>query len=191
MMATKVFLCYRRDDSAGYAGRVQDRLVQEFGRNLLFMDVDSIPLGVNFIKVLQEEVAAQRLLVDARLSLRPQPYEPIDGLANEQQDLAAGRVVDGVICHYLCPHSLALYAQGAGGFRKILDHQTCLSRPREWLELIMAKVDRSLFLTLRFIIYAPGSLKGACNVITAACMLYGVVLHLGLGIPLDGVDSRG
>jgi hypothetical protein len=42
-MAAKVFLCYRRDDSAAYAGRVQDRLVQEFGRDLIFMDVDAIP----------------------------------------------------------------------------------------------------------------------------------------------------
>ena len=56
-MARKVFICYRRDDSAGYAGRVHDRLEREFGRDLLFMDVDSIPLGTNFVKVLGEEVA--------------------------------------------------------------------------------------------------------------------------------------
>src|SRR5262245_36863677 len=56
-MAPKVFICYRRDDSAGHAGRVHDRLEREFGRELLFMDVDAIPLGANFIKVLREEVA--------------------------------------------------------------------------------------------------------------------------------------
>jgi hypothetical protein len=53
----KVFISYRRDDSAGFAGRVHDRLAREFGRDLLFMDVDAIPLGVNFVKVLREEVA--------------------------------------------------------------------------------------------------------------------------------------
>ena len=53
----KVFISYRHDDSAGHAGRVHDRLVQSFGRDLLFMDVDTIPLGVDFIKVLREEVA--------------------------------------------------------------------------------------------------------------------------------------
>src|SRR6516165_9115287 len=57
MMATKVFISYRRDDSAGHAGRVHDRLEREFGRDLLFMDVDAVPLGVNFVKVLSEEVA--------------------------------------------------------------------------------------------------------------------------------------
>ena len=56
-MAGKVFISYRRDDSAGHAGRVHDRLQREFGRDLLFMDVDSIPLGTNFVKVLGEEVA--------------------------------------------------------------------------------------------------------------------------------------
>jgi formylglycine-generating enzyme required for sulfatase activity len=56
-MSAKIFISYRRDDSAGHAGRVHDRLAQEFGPNLLFMDVDSIPLGSDFIKVLREEVA--------------------------------------------------------------------------------------------------------------------------------------
>ena len=53
----KIFISYRRDDSAGHAGRVHDRLVAEFGRDLLFMDVDAIPLGSNFVKVLKDEVA--------------------------------------------------------------------------------------------------------------------------------------
>jgi TIR domain len=57
MMATKVFISYRRDDSAGHAGRVHDRLEREFGRDLLFMDVDAVPLGDNFVTVLSEEVA--------------------------------------------------------------------------------------------------------------------------------------
>jgi hypothetical protein len=56
-MRAKVFISYRRDDSAGYAGRVMDRLDREVGRDLVFMDVDAIPLGTNFSKVLHEEVA--------------------------------------------------------------------------------------------------------------------------------------
>ena len=55
-MSAKIFISYRRDDSAGHAGRVHDRLAHEFGPDLLFMDVDSIPLGSDFIKVLREEV---------------------------------------------------------------------------------------------------------------------------------------
>src|SRR5215472_17125874 len=56
-MAAKVFISYRRADSAGYSGRVMDRLDRELGRGLVFMDVDAIPLGTNFPKVLHEEVA--------------------------------------------------------------------------------------------------------------------------------------
>jgi TIR domain len=55
-MAAKVFISYRRADSAGYSGRVMDRLDRELGRDLVFMDVDAIPLGTNFSKVLHEEV---------------------------------------------------------------------------------------------------------------------------------------
>jgi hypothetical protein len=46
-MAAKVLISYRRNDSAGHVGRVHDRLEREFGSDLLVMDVDAIPLGVN------------------------------------------------------------------------------------------------------------------------------------------------
>ena len=43
-----IFLSYRRHDSADATGRIYDRLVQHFGREQVFKDVDSIPLGVDF-----------------------------------------------------------------------------------------------------------------------------------------------
>jgi tetratricopeptide (TPR) repeat protein len=64
-MAAKVFISYRREDSAAYAGRIQDRLEREFERDLLFIDVDGIPLGLNFVKVLREEVANCGVLLAA------------------------------------------------------------------------------------------------------------------------------
>ena len=60
---SKIFLCYRRDDFGGYAGHIQDRLEQEFGKDLLFMDVDNIPIGRDFIKVLNDEVAQCEVLL--------------------------------------------------------------------------------------------------------------------------------
>lgn len=56
-MPRKIFISYRRDDSAGHAGRVHDRLEREFGRDLLFMDVDAIPLGADFAEKISTEVA--------------------------------------------------------------------------------------------------------------------------------------
>lgn len=51
-----VFLSYRRDDSADVTGRIYDRLVQRFGKEQIFKDVDSIPLGVDFREHLGEVV---------------------------------------------------------------------------------------------------------------------------------------
>ena len=44
----KIFLSYRRQDSAGVAGRIYDRLRAHFGNDAIFMDIDSIPFGVDF-----------------------------------------------------------------------------------------------------------------------------------------------
>ena len=44
----KTFLSYRRQDSAGVAGRIYDRLRAHFGPDSVFIDVDSVPLGVDF-----------------------------------------------------------------------------------------------------------------------------------------------
>src|SRR5262249_31439704 len=57
-MAGKIFINYRRDDAIGTAGRLHDRLVQTFGRDNLFMDVDHIPVGADFVEYLHSQVAA-------------------------------------------------------------------------------------------------------------------------------------
>jgi hypothetical protein len=56
-MAGKIFINYRRDDSIGMAGRLHDRLAQTFGRDKLFMDVDHIPAGADFVAHLNNQVA--------------------------------------------------------------------------------------------------------------------------------------
>ena len=57
-MAGKIFINYRREDSIGTAGRLFDRLAGSFGRNNLFMDIDHIPAGVDFVDYLNGQVAA-------------------------------------------------------------------------------------------------------------------------------------
>jgi hypothetical protein len=44
----KILLSYRRQDSAGVAGRIYDRLRTHFGNDAIFIDLDSIPFGVDF-----------------------------------------------------------------------------------------------------------------------------------------------
>ena len=52
----RIFISYRRSDSADIAGRIYDRLVERFGKEPVFKDVDSIPYGVDFKEKLDEKV---------------------------------------------------------------------------------------------------------------------------------------
>lgn len=54
---SRIFISYRRDDSADVSGRIYDRLEPRYGRGNVFKDVDAIPLGADFRRVLAEEVA--------------------------------------------------------------------------------------------------------------------------------------
>ena len=58
-----VFICYRREDSGGYAGRIYDRLAKRLGRKNVFIDVDNIPPGLDFVDVLSERVGACTALI--------------------------------------------------------------------------------------------------------------------------------
>ena len=52
----KIFISYRRDDSAGYAGRLFDHLTAHFGTQNVFMDIDTIQPGDDFRKIIQNAV---------------------------------------------------------------------------------------------------------------------------------------
>jgi thiol-disulfide isomerase/thioredoxin len=59
----KVFLCYRREDSGAHAGRVKDWLERDLGPDVVFMDVDDVPIGKHFVKVLTDQVARCAVLL--------------------------------------------------------------------------------------------------------------------------------
>jgi hypothetical protein len=52
-----IFISYRRQDSSDVTGRIYDRLIEHFGKPSVFKDVDSIPLGTDFRKNLDDSVA--------------------------------------------------------------------------------------------------------------------------------------
>ncbi len=58
-----VFISYRREDSANVTGRIYDKLLQSFEKNQIFKDVDSIPLGVDFRKHLNQKVGECNVLI--------------------------------------------------------------------------------------------------------------------------------
>src|SRR5688572_631261 len=55
-MAPRVFVSYRRDDSAGDAGRLADYLHRRFGAAHVFLDIDTIEPGADFVRVLQQSL---------------------------------------------------------------------------------------------------------------------------------------
>ena len=52
------FISYRREDSAGHAGRLFDRLVAQLGRDRVFRDIDTILPGENFIEGIRKRINA-------------------------------------------------------------------------------------------------------------------------------------
>lgn len=61
-MSAGIFISYRREDSAGYAGRLYDRLSQRFGNDQVFMDLTIEP-GVDFVERIDEGVSSCSVLI--------------------------------------------------------------------------------------------------------------------------------
>ena len=59
----KIFLSYRREDCVGHAGRLYDHLSHHFGAESIFMDIDSIEPGEDFISVIEQTVGACDILI--------------------------------------------------------------------------------------------------------------------------------
>jgi TIR domain-containing protein len=53
-----VFISYRRDDTAPYAGRLRDRLTAVFGKDQIFRDVDRVAPGERFPVVIEGAVGS-------------------------------------------------------------------------------------------------------------------------------------
>jgi hypothetical protein len=58
-----IFINYRREDAPGVAGRLFDHLATKFSRRLLFMDVDAMKPGIDFVKQLDAQVAQCSVLI--------------------------------------------------------------------------------------------------------------------------------
>ncbi len=60
-----IFISYRRDDkaAAACAGRLYDRLTQQFGEEQIFMDIDTLKAGVDFVDVIEKTVERSDVLI--------------------------------------------------------------------------------------------------------------------------------
>lgn len=58
-----LFISYRREDTSGYAGRLFETLAAYVGRERLFMDVDTIRPGEDFLKVIEQTVGSSEAVI--------------------------------------------------------------------------------------------------------------------------------
>ncbi len=59
----RIFINYRHLDSEDVCGRIYDRLVQTFGKDRVFRDVESIDDGANIRQTIERELAACRVML--------------------------------------------------------------------------------------------------------------------------------
>ena len=58
-----IFISYRREDSLPYAGRLFDRLADRFGEKQIFMDIDTMKVGLDFVEQIQNAVQSCDVLI--------------------------------------------------------------------------------------------------------------------------------
>jgi formylglycine-generating enzyme required for sulfatase activity len=58
-----IFISYRREDAAAHAGRLSDKLREYFGKDEIFMDIDNIQPGEDFVEVIEQAVGACEILI--------------------------------------------------------------------------------------------------------------------------------
>ena len=61
--AGSIFICYRREDSADVTGRISDRLVDHFGPERVFMDVEAIRLGYDFRSEIDQTIKVCSIVI--------------------------------------------------------------------------------------------------------------------------------
>src|SRR3954454_11999679 len=54
----RVFLSYRREDSSGYCGRLYDDIAGRFGAGDVFMGIDSLAPGSDFVDAIGHALAS-------------------------------------------------------------------------------------------------------------------------------------
>jgi hypothetical protein len=78
-----VFISYRREDASGHAGRLYDNLVASIGKDRVFMDVDAIAPGANFVERIDTALSRSRAMF---VVIGPRWAQVTDRLGNRRLD---------------------------------------------------------------------------------------------------------
>jgi TIR domain len=62
-MHSQIFISYRREDTSASAGRFHDHLSARFAPDQIFMDVDNLEPGVDFVDAIEKSVSSCDVLI--------------------------------------------------------------------------------------------------------------------------------
>lgn len=63
MVENKIFVSYRRQDASGEAGRLVDHLQEAFGEDSVFLDVETIEAGLDFVQAIEKALSSCKVLI--------------------------------------------------------------------------------------------------------------------------------
>ncbi|PTQ91500.1 TIR domain-containing protein [Nitrosomonas nitrosa] len=90
---TKIFISYRRNDVGGYAGRLCDRLNAHLGEDSIFMDVEDIHPGQDFVRAIDDTVAKCDYLL---VLIGPRWLETLAQRSSSNEDFVHHEIVTGL-----------------------------------------------------------------------------------------------
>ncbi|MGH7555280.1 MAG: toll/interleukin-1 receptor domain-containing protein [Longimicrobiales bacterium] len=59
----RIFICYRRQDTSGHAGRLRDALSARFGSREIFRDIETIAPGEEFVHAMTRAIHSCRVFL--------------------------------------------------------------------------------------------------------------------------------
>ena len=78
-----IFVSYRREDAAAQAGRIADRLIARFGLERVFVDIDSIEPGEDFLDAVERSLKASAVMA---VVIGPRWHSLTDGNGRRRLD---------------------------------------------------------------------------------------------------------
>jgi len=141
----RIFLSYRRDDAAGFAGRLADGLEMHFGAGTVFRDIDDIRPGEDFVRALDRALAA----TDVFIALIGPRWAGADGARLQDPDDYVRREVASALSRDICVIPALLEGAPMPAAADLPDELTDLQR-RQALQL----QDRSWSSDLRKLVAA-------------------------------------
>jgi hypothetical protein len=88
-----IFISYRREDAAGHAGRLCDRLNARLGADRVFMDVEDVRPGEDFVRAIDDTVAASDYLL---VVIGPRWLEAMNRRAAPDADFVRHEILAGL-----------------------------------------------------------------------------------------------